>query len=190
VSKVTANEVIGVLPIGSVTGPAPKIIAAHISGYFNLDARVLAPLDLPTGALDRQRLQYDAGRLINSLEAHQWDGYRKLVAVLDVDIFVPIFTHVFGEARQGGKVAVVSLFRLGETRRSTHPSQAVILERSAKIALHELGHLFNLQHCDNTKCLMHFSGGLADLDHLSFNLCRYCRKFFKDALFFPTAESV
>jgi len=184
------NGIIGVLPIGNVTGPAPKIIAAHIAGYFNLDARVLPPQDLPAKAMDRQRLQYDAGRLINIFEAHQWAESLKLVAVLDVDIFVPIFTHVFGEARQGGKVAVVSLFRLGDALPTARPSQASILERIAKVALHELGHLFNLQHCDNAQCLMHFSGGLEDLDLLSFNLCRYCRAYLKDALFFPTGESV
>jgi archaemetzincin len=179
------QEIIGVLPIGDVTDPVPNIIAAHISGYFELDARVLPTADLPRNALDHQRLQYDAGRLIDILEAKHNPNYLKCIAVLDVDIFVPIFTHVFGEARQGGPVAVVSLFRLND------PAQphGGVYERIAKIALHELGHLFNLQHCDNGKCLMHFSGGLEDLDQLSFNLCRYCRMFFKDAPYSPTAEN-
>jgi archaemetzincin len=180
------NGIIGVVPVGNLTGPAPKIIAAHISGYFNLDARVLPPLDLPVKALDRQRLQYDAGRLISILEARPLTDHLKFIAVLNVDIFVPIFTHVFGEARQGGTVAVVSLFRLGASLPSSRPPHDGILARVAKVALHELGHLFNLQHCDNEKCLMHFSGGLEDLDRLAFNLCRYCRTYLKDALFFPT----
>ena len=177
------KETIGVLPIGDIADPAPKIIAAHISGYFNLDARVLPASDLPSRALNRQRLQYDAGRLIDILEAKHNPNYLKSIAVLDVDIFVPIFTHVYGEARQGGAVAVVSLFRLGDLSQP----QSGVFERIAKIALHELGHLFNLQHCDNAKCLMHFSGSLDDLDRLGFNLCRYCRLFFKDAPYFPTA---
>jgi archaemetzincin len=184
------NKTIGILPVGSIAEPAPQIIAAHISGYFNLDARVLPPLDLPATAFHRQRAQYDAGRLIRFLESYPTAEVLKRIAVVDVDIFVPIFTHVFGESRQGGNAAVVSLFRLRGPSQPPPHSQADIFTRVAKVALHELGHLFNLQHCSNRKCLMHFSGALEDLDGLTFNLCRYCRTYLKDALFFLTGEIV
>ena len=52
----------------------------------------------------------------------------------------------------------------------------------AMLALHELGHLLNLRHCDNENCLMHFSGALVELDTLSFTLCRYCKAYLQDAL--------
>ena len=40
---------------------------------------------------------------------------------------------------------------------------ASLYDRAAKVALHELGHLFNLQHCDDSRCLMHFNVDIADL---------------------------
>ena len=176
------SAIIGVVPLGATPALVPKVIAAHISGYFNLHTRILSPLEHPAYAFDRQRLQYNAGTILTAIESLPFDGYLKIVAVLNADIFVPIFRHVFGQARQGGRLALVSLFRLAKHLNGSSASRARLYERSAKVALHELGHLFNLQHCDDQSCLMHFSGGLEDLDTLSFDLCRYCRTYLKDAL--------
>ncbi len=176
------TAVIGIVPIGDVADLAPKVIAAHVSGYLGLEALVLPPVALPAGTLDRQRLQYDAGKMIAALETGPYaDDYLKLVGVVDVDICMPIFTHVFGEARQGGQWALVSLYQLYPPRSAVQPP-ASAYERMAKIALHEIGHLFNLRHCDDPGCLMQFSGGLADLDLLPVYFCHYCRAFFKEAI--------
>ena len=172
---------IGIVPVGDVADLVPKVIAAHVSGYLGLEAAVLPPVALPTEALDRQRLQYDAGKMLAALETRAYGvDTLKLVAVVNVDICLPIFTHVFGEAQQDGKWALVSLFRLLD--RPADPRSALLYERTAKIALHEIGHLFNLRHCEDPGCLMQFSGELAELDLMPLHFCRYCRAFFKDAL--------
>ena len=90
-----------------------------------------------------------------------------LVTVSGVLIISNLFsksTHVFGEARQGGNVAVVSLFRLGQEPLQSNDVSSIVLERAAKVALHELCHLYDLTHCESRQCLMHFSGNLNDLD--------------------------
>jgi archaemetzincin len=94
--------------------------------------------------------------------------------LLEVDLFIPILTHIFGESRQGGRIALVSLYRLRCQPDGSQPSSGLIYERVAKIALHELGHLFNLCHCEDPFCLMHFSGGLQDMDLIPFQRGRYC----------------
>ena len=174
--------IIGIVPLGDVDGLGPKIIAAHVAGYLNLEALVLPAIALPGQALDRRRLQYDAGQILKALAALPYDRYLKLVAVVDVDIFLPIFTHVFGEAQQGGRWALVSFFHLQQPGGPADDPAAMHYERAAKIALHEIGHLFNLEHCDDPHCLMHFSGALEDLDSLPFYYCRYCRAAYKEAL--------
>jgi archaemetzincin len=179
--KGTAHH-IGVVGFGEVPETVPKVIAAHISGYLSLTARVMAPLGLPADALDERRLQYDAGRILGRMEAMSFAGPDKVVGVLGVDLFVPVFTHVFGEARQGGNAALVSLFRLGPRSTGSGPVSAAVLERAAKIALHELCHLYDLSHCTDEKCLMHFSGDLSELDRTPFSFCRYCKAFFRDAV--------
>jgi archaemetzincin len=172
----------GVVPIGDVPQISSKTIAANIIGYLNIDADILPRLENPNYAHDERRLQYDAGAILKSLESKAYHDYSKVIGVLDVDIFVPILTHVFGEAKQGGKYALVSLYRLKRDMDGSTSPTPLLLERTAKVALHESGHLFNLLHCMDEKCLMHFSGGLQDLDRTPLYFCRYCSAYFRDAL--------
>jgi archaemetzincin len=173
---------VGVVPLGEVSEIALKVIAAHISGYYKLSVQILPPLGHPDYAFHERRFQYDAGIILKALESVQFKGHDKVIGVLNLDLFVPIFTYVFGEAKQGGKFALVSLFRLDKNP-DGHPSpSSLIFERAAKVALHELGHLFNLFHCREKNCLMHFSGGIQDLDETPMYLCRYCSTYLKDRL--------
>lgn len=173
---------IGVVPIGHVPELTAKAIAAHIFGYLNLEAVILPSLEHPDYAHDEKRLQYNAAAILKALKSRGFHDYCKVVGVLDADIFVPIFTHVFGEARQGGKYALVSLYRLKKDPDGSTPSMSLLLERAAKVALHESGHLFDLFHCMDERCLMHFSGGLQDLDQTPLFFCNYCSASLREAL--------
>ena len=173
---------IGVVPFGEVPHIASKTIAANILGYTHMDTEIAPPLEHPEYAFDKGRLQYNAGTILKVFESMPFHDYEKVVGVIDVDLFVPILTHVFGEARQGGRHALVSLFRLKRNADGSTPSKPVFLERTAKVALHELGHLFNLTHCMDQRCLMHFSGGLQDLDKAPLYFCRYCSIYLRDVL--------
>jgi archaemetzincin len=136
----------------------------------------------PEYAYDEKRLQYNAGLLLKTLASEVSQDYDKVLGVLDVDLFVPILTYVFGEAQQGGRCAIVSIFRFRRNPdRSASPS-SLLLERSAKVAMHEVGHLLDLGHCMDEKCLMHFSGGLEDVDKAPLYFCRYCTVYLRDAL--------
>ncbi len=170
---------IGVVPFGKVPELALKIIAANISAYFKLAADILPQQENPEYALDERRLQYDAANIIKACEALHFSRHEKVIGVLNHDLFVPIFSHVYGEARQGGRFALVSLFRLNKNPDGSSPPASLFYERAAKVALHELGHLFNLLHCEEKQCLMHYSGGLEDLDAIPFYLCRYCSTYLK-----------
>jgi archaemetzincin len=102
-----------------------------------------------------------------------------------VDLFIPILSYVFGEARQGGRCALVSTWRLKKNRDGTRAPLPLLMERAGKVALHELGHLYNLFHCMDERCLMYFSGGLEDLDSAPLYFCRYCATYLRGALY-PT----
>ncbi len=170
---------IGVIPMGSVPVTVSKVIAAHVHAFLNLQADVLDCLPAPVHALDPQRMQYDAGRVLNQLEKEKFEGYRKVIGIINGDLFVPIFTYVLGEARQGGRCALISLFRLEEPGQPGCNEPSRFLERCAKVALHEIGHLFDLTHCNDPLCLMHISADARELDQRRLSLCRYCRRFFE-----------
>jgi archaemetzincin len=49
------------------------------------------------------------------------------------------------------------------------------MDRTIKEAVHELGHTFGLEHCENARCVMHFSNSLADTDWKQAKFCSQCR---------------
>lgn len=174
--------VIGICSMGQVPPIFEKIIAGHFTGYLRLQVKALPPVRLAPVAFVPERHQYDAATVLHTLENVLPPDCHKLISVTDVDLCIPIFTHVFGEATQNGQVAVVSICRLAKTSDGSLPPVAVVYERIAKVALHELGHLFNLIHCNDKNCLMHFSGNLQELDQMSLLFCRYCKSFLQDIL--------
>ena len=178
----TDKRLIGVVPFGKVPEIALKVIAAHISTLVNFPTQILPPLEYPEYAFDTRRYQYDAGIIIEALESMSFKSHEKVVGVLDIDLFIPIFTHVFGEAKRGGKFALVSLFRLGKNSDGSLSTAALLHERAVKVALHELGHLFDLFHCEHKRCLMHFSGSIEELDEQPLYLCNYCSVYLQDKL--------
>jgi archaemetzincin len=154
---------LGILPLGRVEGEMIQAVAGAFAGEIGMALRVMPGLESPDYAFDRHRIQYDAARIISRIEAMDIDGCARVMALVDVDLFVPVFTFVFGEARLGGRVALVSLFRLED-----RPDRAV------KIALHEFGHLCMLDHCRESRCVMNFAKGLGQLDRVPPYYCRYC----------------
>lgn len=167
---------VGVVPLGKVPALVPKVIAANITAFYRCPAAVLPERPVPASAFDDRRFQYDAGILIQALHTWEFAGCSKVVGVFSRDIFIPIFNYAYGYAVQGGDLAMVSLFRLNRNADGSMPPPSLFYERAAKIALHELGHLFQLFHCDEPDCIMHFSGAISDLDRIPFYLCPDCER--------------
>jgi archaemetzincin len=154
---------IGIQPVGEVDLGDLKIIAGSFLGELRLKSFILPPLDTPEYAFDKRRIQYDAGTIIGRLEATEFEAFDKIIALVDADLFIPVFSFVLGEARMGGRCALVSTFRLQK-----NPG------RSVKVALHEFGHLMHLVHCHDESCVMKFSKNIEQLDSNSGIFCSYC----------------
>jgi archaemetzincin len=179
---ISKKKSIGVVPLGNIPEIDLQVIADHITVCFKLATQILPPFETPGHAFDEKRLQYNAAIIIETMESMQFGNHDKVIGVLNKDLFIPIFTHVFGEARQGGACGLVSLFRLTKNPDGSIPNRSVIQERAAKVALHELGHLLDLLHCEHKHCLMHFSGGIDEVDDMSLELCEYCSIYLQDKL--------
>jgi archaemetzincin len=106
-------------------------------------------------------------------------GAIKVLAVVEVDLFIPILTHVYGEAQLGGTACIVSTIRLNEGHSALNTQQP-FLGRIIKEAIHELGHTFRLRHCREQTCLMHYCRDECDVDRKSDQLCRYCKVLLDD----------
>ena len=130
-------------------------------------------------ALDPARNQYHSTRILEKLESAAPPGTIKLVAVTDVDLYIPILTYVYGEAQLGGKACIISTYRLAEGISPINRPETFHC-RLAKEAVHELGHTFKLRHCPDHSCIMHYSRTITDVDKKSDQLCRYCSVLLED----------
>ena len=51
-----------------------------------------------------------------------------------------------------------------------------LLDRAAKVCLHEIGHAAGLEHCADRGCVMYPSRDIADVDRKDTRFCRRCGK--------------
>jgi archaemetzincin len=132
---------------------------------------------------DKQRNQW------KSTDTLEWlsDKYKKLyyskerrkttkiLAICDFDAYSDKLNFVFGEAHLDGRLCAIYLPRLRQEFYGLKPDESLFYQRLVKEAVHELGHAFGLNHCENIKCVMHFSNSLPDTDMKTSHLCNVCR---------------
>ena len=127
---------------------------------------VLAPVgDLQPALLDR--ICKDITRIFN---------FQTRIETLLADVS---FAYDSSRDQLGGKASVISTLRLGEGI-SEMRIDDTFGDRVAKEAIHELGHTFNLRHCKDENCIMHYCRNEHDVDRKSDQLCRYCRIMLED----------
>ena len=122
---------------------------------------------------DRSRAQYNAIKIIQSIENK--NGPVNLICTTK-DLFIPIFTFVFGLAKLNGKTAIISTHRLENRYYGLPDDQDRLRQRLLKEAIHELGHLAGLRHCPQFDCVMAGSTSADEIDIKSHNHCESCRK--------------
>ena len=168
-------------PVGDLSTDLIEAVAAEISRVFGFATEIVCVLDDLSFALDQNRNQHHSTMILEQLAANTPSGAVKVIAIAQVDLFIPILTHVYGEAQLGGIASIVSTFRLNEGRSGMNISQKYI-DRIVKEAIHELGHTFNLRHCPEESCIMHYCRNEEDVDRKSDELCRYCKVMLEDEI--------
>jgi archaemetzincin len=151
-------------------------LARHVERLFRRGTRLAAlPLRLDA-ARDPIREQFNSSDLLLQILDHAPADAGRVLAVADVDLFVPILTFLFGEAQLDGPAAVVSTFRLHDELYGKEADPALLLERLLKEGIHELGHTFGLVHCREPGCVMGSSTEVDGIDGKSLALCAVCAR--------------
>lgn len=178
----TNQGLISVVPLGPVADDLLRVVADSIQGLVRLPVDVQEPVPLPEDSFIEARGQYNAMKLLKFLAENHVGSSLKVIGITAMDITNPILTYVFGEAYMDGQAAVMSYARLATTPTGDAIPWHHFLDRVVKVAVHEIGHTFNLVHCHRGRCVMRSSHNLPQLDEKLNYLCEYCEIFLADAL--------
>jgi predicted Zn-dependent protease len=148
------------LALGDIDSGDVEWLAGELAERFGLDAAVAAPWAV-RAAWRAADGACDADAVLQALQALEPDAWR--LAVTDHDLRAAARPWVFGAALLGGCCAVVSTARLGASR------ARLLVE-----AVHELGHLAGLDHCNRTECAMAPSDSVLSIDRKAADFCPEC----------------
>jgi archaemetzincin len=157
-------------------GPADRERLAHaVRARFGVPVACFPEaLDLED-AYDASRRQYNAAALVAQVAAAAELSGDKCIAVVEVDLFIPVLTFVFGQAGLGGAAGVVSTHRLANEFYGMPRDEARLAERLEKEIVHELGHMFGLYHCRQFECVMRSSTYVEEIDLKRVDFCDECQ---------------
>ncbi len=125
-------------------------------------------------AYDASRKQNNSTALLAQILNQTVNPAHKKIAIVDVDLFIPVLTFVFGEAQLGGSAAIVSTHRLSNQFYGLGRNPVLLLKRLEKEIVHELGHTFGLVHCHQFECVMRSSTYVEEIDMKGAYPCRDC----------------
>lgn len=130
---------------------------------------------LPEESYNSSRRQHYSTRILEKVsEKASATSKDKVLGVTSADLYVPRLNFVFGEAYCPGNVAVISINRLRPEFYDKPQDTGLLLSRTLKEAVHELGHTFGLKHCSTSNCVMYFSNSIVDTDAKGVTLCDRC----------------
>lgn len=162
-------------PLGEHDASLLAPVSRAITQAYGFDVRQLAPRSLPDEAWYPPRTRYRAPVLLDHLLYDVMPASAGCHAVLGftgADVSTTKGEHfdwgVLGLAYQGGRVAVVSSYRLRHG-----VAHARLVERAVKVSLHELGHVIGVPHRDDgAHCIMNDAvGAVATIDRADGPMC-------------------
>lgn len=180
-TKSDTRKMISLFPVGNIEKEVLEALKVRLKEVFLCEVETHEGIDLPQDAYSPSRNQHSSSFILKELHKILSPGRgEKVLAISDVDLYVPQLNFVFGEAELGGPMAIISLSRLRQSFYGLPENKALFLERTVKEAIHELGHVYGLGHCPNPECVMHFSNSLLDTDRKEASFCKRCQKKGKD----------
>ena len=166
-------------PIGINDPYLIETVKEKVFDIFKYPVAVWNSLDDIGFAFSYDRKQYNSTVILEKLSDLAPADSLKVIGLCEKDLFIPILTYVFGEAQLKGKSCIVSTYRLRDTAAIINP-ESIFTDRVIKEAVHELGHTFNIRHCPDEACVMHYCRSLNDVDNKDIRMCRYCSAMLED----------
>jgi archaemetzincin len=170
-----AAMTIELIPLGSIEPSVSDHLRKNLTEVFYADVSVSRAQPVPESAYNPTRRQYDSSVILRELAKRAGAHRQGILAIIDKDLYAQGLNFVFGEANASRGVAIIALPRLRQSYYGLPDDRKLFLSRALKEAVHEIGHLVNIGHCQDPACVMHFSNTLADTDRKDYRFCEKCR---------------
>jgi archaemetzincin len=175
------------MPLGEFPdGESPPVTTLREYGgaYFAMDVEVLPALSISGRGLttrtnpitgNRQILTGDVLALLRNQLPR--DAFCVLAITME-DLYPdPSWNFVFGQASLREGVGVFSFARYdpafyGQERGKDY--HEILLRRSCRVLVHEMAHMFSLEHCTYFRCVLNGSNHLRESDSRPLSLCPVC----------------
>lgn len=167
------------VPLRSFPADLLEAVDHALSVELEVEVEVHEVVELPDEAYYAPRKRYRAEKLLDFLERYATEPDVKVLGVTEVDISTTGDSApdwgIFGLGRLGGSTAVISSYRLKRKPKNREH----VLFRVSNVAVHEVGHTFGLDHCDEkaSECVMlDAEGGIENTDRSSGTFGPGCRR--------------
>ena len=161
--------------------PSLEKLKDYASTYFFLEVEILPPLDIKESMLTVRINPYTGTRqilttdILNILKKNLPERAFCLIAITMEDLYPhPSWNFVFGQASLVGRVGIYSFARYDPTfyrEERGKDYKKILLWRSCKVLVHEIGHMFGIKHCIYYSCAMNGSNHLKESDARPHHLC-------------------
>lgn len=169
---------IAIQPFGTVPSSyTGQMETALENSFADVTVVVLPSKPLPKRAYYKPRNRYRAEKLLDWIDQQNYDSsIRKVIGITEKDISTTkgdVYDWgIFGLGTIDGLSSVISTFRLKKG-----VSQEKLLDRIRKLAIHEVGHTYGLNHCETLNCVMQdCKGSIKPVDQESGAFCKKCLK--------------
>jgi len=170
-----AAFMVRLVSVGSLPPAMLGFLQEGVRREMGAAVRMGGNLPLP-GACPEGQSQYPGAPFLAALAAARPPGDEVILGVTGVDLTAPGLNFVFGLADPRSRAAVISLARLYPEFYGQPRDPGRFKARAVTEAVHELGHLWGLDHCIDPTCVMSFSNSLADADRKGPGFCQPCRE--------------
>ncbi|MDD5135646.1 MAG: archaemetzincin family Zn-dependent metalloprotease [Phycisphaerae bacterium] len=161
-------------PIGEIETAILQELSIKLIATFGCPVIIKNPIPVPQEAFVPDRNQYFSDAFLKRLQPAK-NKETRILGITDVNLFTRGLNFVFGQADSTTGIAVISLHRLRQDICGLPSDQTLLLERALKEAVHELGHTFGMEHCEEERCVMFFSSSLVDTDLKNPYFCSHCQ---------------
>ena len=168
-------KVVHLLPVGGIDLDLLQDLRGTIPRRLSVRCEILPVALDPKPSYHAERQQFHSSEILQRMQTLVRPKDWRLLAVADVDLYIPILKYVFGEAQMGGPCAVVSAHRLCQEFYGLERDDRLVRERLLKEAIHELGHTLHLRHCQDYRCAMASSHSVEWIDLRENSMCDACR---------------